>query len=64
MACSRLLNGLREREADYFILACTELPILAKALNDADPFVDPTQELAREAVLFCGYPVTGEDTMQ
>ena len=57
MAWSRLLNGMRERGADYFILACTELPILAEALNDPGPFVDPTEELAREAVLFCGYPV-------
>ena len=54
---SRLLDGMRERGADYFILACTELPILAQELNDPGPFIDPTEELAREAVLFCGYPV-------
>jgi aspartate racemase len=59
-AWSRLLQGLRERGADYFILGCTELPILAEGLNDPGPFVDPTEELAREAVLFCGYPVIGD----
>jgi len=27
---------------------------------DPGPFVDPTEELAREAVRFCGYPVIGD----
>lgn len=54
---SILLDGLRRRGADYFILACTELPILANALGDPGPFLDPTKELAREAILFCGYPL-------
>ncbi len=53
----QLLESLRRRGADYFILACTELPILAETLSDPGPFVDPTVELAREAVLFCGYPL-------
>ena len=56
----RLLDGLRQRGADYFILACTELPILANALGDPGPFIDPTKELAREAILFCGYPLKEE----
>jgi aspartate/glutamate racemase len=38
-----------------FILACTELPIVANTLPDEGPFIDPTAELAREAILFCGY---------
>ena len=59
-AWGNLLQGLRDRGADYFILACTELPILAEELNDPGPFVDPTEELAREAVLFCGYPVIND----
>ena len=54
---SRLLQELRQRGADYFILACTELPIVANTLPDEGPFVDPTAELARAAVLFCGYPL-------
>ena len=54
---ARLLEELRKRGADYFILACTELPIVANTLHDEGPFVDPTEELARAAVLFCGYPL-------
>lgn len=52
---SHLLDELRGRGAEYFILACTELPIVANTLPDDGPFVDPTEELAREAVLFSGY---------
>lgn len=53
----RLLAGLRERGADYFILGCTELPILSHALAVPGPFVDPTLELAKAAIRFCGYEV-------
>ncbi len=56
-----LLSGLGERGADYFVLACTELPILADALGHPGPFVDPTLELARAAIRFCGYTVKGRD---
>ena len=42
-------------DADYFILGCTELPIVAQSLPAEGPFVDPTEELARAAVRFCGY---------
>lgn len=52
-----LLSALIGRGADYFILACTELPILAEALGHPGPFVDPTLELARAAIRFCGYQV-------
>ena len=52
---ARLLRELRGRGADYFILGCTELPILADSLPVPGPFVDPTAELARGAVSFCGY---------
>ena len=54
---ARLMAELRARGADYFVLACTELPIVANTLSDEGPFVDPTLELARAAVRFCGYPV-------
>ena len=54
---TRLLEELRARGADYFILACTELPIVANTLQDEGPFVDPTEELARAAVSYCGYPL-------
>lgn len=56
-AWRELLEALRARGADYFILACTELPIVANTIGAEGPFVDPTEELARAAVAFCGYPV-------
>ena len=52
-----LLSGLQDEGADYFILACTELPILADTLGIPCPFIDPTIELAKAAVEYCGYPV-------
>ncbi|QNL44007.1 aspartate/glutamate racemase family protein [Oscillibacter hominis] len=43
--------------ADYFILGCTELPIAAEGLALPQRFVDPTAELAKAAIRFCGYQV-------
>ena len=54
-AWARLLNDLCARGADYFILGCTELPLLADTLPHPGPFIDPTAELARAAIRFCGY---------
>ena len=54
---AKLLDGLRGRGADYFILGCTELPILADSLDAPGPFIDPTAELAAAAIRFCGYEV-------
>ena len=51
---SALLDSLRARGADYFILGCTELPVLSGILEVEGPFVDPTDELARAAIHFCG----------
>lgn len=53
----RLLERLRERGAAYFILGCTELPILSGILGEPGPFVDPSMELAKAAIRFCGYEV-------
>ena len=53
-AWARLLDGLCAHGADYFILGCTELPLLADTLPHPDPFIDPTAELARTAIRFCG----------
>ena len=50
-----LLLGLRARGADYFILGCTELPIVAQELPTDERFIDPTAELAKAAIRFCGY---------
>ena len=52
-----LLDSLRDRGADYFILGCTELPVLSSALQCSGPFVDPTEELAKAAIRFCGYEI-------
>ena len=54
---AKLLDELRGRGADYFILGCTELPILADSLDAPGPFIDPTAELAAAAIGFCGYEV-------
>ena len=51
------LSALSARGADYFILGCTELPLAAQALAVDAPTVDPTEELARAAIRFCGYGV-------
>lgn len=51
----QLLDGLTRRGADYFILGCTELPIVQQELALPGSFIDPTAELARAAILFCGY---------
>ena len=56
-----LLASLRGRGADFFILGCTELPLLAGALAEEGPFVDPTEELAKAAIRFCGCEVIGEE---
>lgn len=55
-----LLRELRAQGADYFILGCTELPIVAQTLSSNETFVDPTAELAKAAIRFCGYELAQE----
>ena len=50
-----LLADLSGEGADYFILGCTELPVVAEELKLPGAFIDPTAELAKAAILFCGY---------
>lgn len=52
-------EGLAKRGTDYFLLACTELPLAFQALGLGLPLVDPTEELAKAAIRFCGYAVKG-----
>jgi len=52
-------EGLMKRGTDYFLLACTELPLAFQALGLSLPQVDPTEELAKAAIRFCGYAVKG-----
>ena len=51
---------MARRGADYFILGCTELPLAADAAGLHVPAVDPTEELAKAAIRWCGYSVKGE----
>lgn len=52
-----LLERMSEDGAGYFVLACTELPIVREVLDLPGDFVDPTTELAKAAIRFCGYSV-------
>ena len=40
-----------------FLLGCTELPLAAEAVGLTVPVVDPTAELAKAAIRFCGFRV-------
>ena len=53
-------EAMARRGADYFILGCTELPPAADAAGLHVPAVDPTEELAKAAIRWCGYSVKGE----
>ena len=55
-----VLEQMSAGGAEVFLLGCTELPLAAEALNIALPTVDPTAELAKAAIRFCGYGVRGE----
>nr|WP_326184511.1 amino acid racemase [uncultured Oscillibacter sp.] len=55
-----VLDALTGRGADYFILGCTELPLAAQALALDAATVDPTAELAKAAIRFCGYEIRAE----
>lgn len=50
-------SRLAAKGADYYILGCTELPLAAEAAGCTVPVVDPTTELAKAAITFCGYEV-------
>jgi len=51
---AKVLGKMGERGADYFVLGCTELPVIGSYLGDNYVFVDTTLELARAAILECG----------
>ncbi len=50
-----VMKRLSRRGADYFILGCTELPLAVQLLALSCPVIDPTAELAKAAIRFCGY---------
>ena len=59
----KLLERMGTQGADYFILACTELPIAFRELSHAEisaakfAAIDPTEVLAAAAIAACGYRV-------
>ena len=55
-----VLEQMSAGGAEVFLLGCTELPLAAEALNIVLPTVDPTAELAKASIRFCGYGVRGE----
>lgn len=55
-----VLEQMSAGGAEVFLLGCTELPLAAEALNIALPTVDPTAELAKASIRFCGYGVRGK----
>lgn len=57
-----MLEAMVGRGAHYFVLGCTELPLIAAQATVAPyHFVDPTIELAKAAVLACGYTLKSRD---
>ena len=54
------VGSMKNRGAGFFILGCTELPVAAEEAGLDAPFIDPTAELAKAAIRFCGYNVRGE----
>ena len=59
----KVLQQLKARGADYFLLGCTELPILAMMVPEDGPFVDATTELAKAAIRACGYCVEEREVL-
>jgi len=51
---------ISELKADYYILGCTELPIIVESLNLDIKYIDPTQKLAEAAIKFCGYKIKNQ----
>ena len=49
-----ILNQMKGRGADYFVLGCTELPVIGNACPAGYEFLDITSELAKAAVELCG----------
>ena len=52
-----VVEHMMTRGAGVFLLGCTELPLAAEAVGLTFPVVDPTAELAKAAIRFCGFRV-------
>jgi len=55
---SKVLDSMMERGADYFVLGCTELPIIGNYCDEKYVLVDTTLELAKAVIVACGGKVT------
>jgi len=53
-----VIMEMADRGADYFLLACTELPIIAQFMPLPYLCIDSTAELAKAAILCCGYEIS------
>lgn len=56
-----ILEDLRKKGAEKFLLACTELPIAFETLGIRQDCLDPTRVLAFSAVKFAGAATTAKD---
>ena len=52
-----VVEHMMTRGAGVFLLGCTELPLAAEAVGLTVPVVDPTAELAKAAIRFCGFRI-------
>lgn len=51
---TKVLDTMISRGADYFVLGCTELPVIGNYCPGEYAFLDTTDELAKAAILECG----------
>ena len=57
---SKVLDAMSARGVDYFVLGCTELPVIATYFESGRyTFIDTTLELAKAAILECGGELNG-----
>lgn len=54
----RIIRRMVEEDGiQAIILGCTELPLAVEQLSLQGSFIDPTQELAKAAIRYCGYEI-------
>ena len=49
-----ILNQMKARGAEYFVLGCTELPVIGDVCASDYEFLNVTSELAKAAIELCG----------
>jgi len=55
----KVLESIKNKGAELFILGCTELPIAFQRMDIREKYIDPTDILARRAIEFVGKRVVG-----